>query len=155
MPIVQVKNKIYEPVFGDKVTLDCDIISDPLLSNVYWIKEENGKQIIINQRSIGYQSLTPGYPSLTITYATIYDNGNYTCLGTNEVGTSRSEQIFLHVIGGKYCVNFNQKISLFIIIIRKANPCTYVNFCKGGLFVVKSFTIPCLFADMLAFAIKH
>ncbi|OPL33462.1 hypothetical protein AM593_10437, partial [Mytilus galloprovincialis] len=99
LPILRVKNKTYESVYGNEVTLDCDIKSDPSISNVYWTKEANGIQTIINQRSVGYQGITPAHPSLTITYATIYDNGKYTCFGTNAVGTSNSEPTIVNVIG--------------------------------------------------------
>lgn len=82
------------------VELFCKIISEPPLTNVYWEKVTHDTRMIINTGSIGYQNGTLANPSLTITYSTMFDNGNYTCLGSNAVGISRSESIFLHVIGG-------------------------------------------------------
>lgn len=92
---------MYEVVYGTEVQLVCNIRSEPFITNVYWEKAANGAKTIINPGSVGYQGGTSDNPSLTISYSTMYDNGNYTCLGTNEVGTSRSKPTRLNVTGGK------------------------------------------------------
>ncbi|CAC5381889.1 unnamed protein product [Mytilus coruscus] len=98
-PNVTVKNTRYESVFGEMVELVCQISAEPPLTNVYWEKMANDTRMIINTGSVGYQNGTRANPSLTITYSTMFDTGNYTCLGSNSVGISRSESISLHVIG--------------------------------------------------------
>ncbi|CAG2197201.1 PXDN [Mytilus edulis] len=57
LPIVQVGNRAYESVYGEDVTLVCGISSEPFINNVYWTKDANGTQTIINQRSVGFQDL--------------------------------------------------------------------------------------------------
>lgn len=107
---------MYESVFGDMVELVCKISAEPQLTNVYWEKLAHDKRMIINTGSIGYQNGTLVNPSLTITYSTMFDTGNYTCLGSNSVGISRSDSIFLHVIGGK---------SYLFFLLNSASLCMY------------------------------
>ncbi|CAC5364617.1 HMCN [Mytilus coruscus] len=98
-PTVKVEKTMYESVFGELVELVCKISAEPPLTNVYWEKVTHDTRMIINTGSIGYQNGTLVNPSLTITYSTMFDTGNYTCLASNSVGISRSKSIFLHVIG--------------------------------------------------------
>ncbi|XP_052081097.1 hemicentin-1-like [Mytilus californianus] len=98
-PNIKVENTRYESVFGEMVELVCQISAEPPLTNVYWEKVANDTRMIINTGSVGYQNGTRVNPSLTIKYSTLFDTGNYTCLGSNSVGISRSESIFLHVTG--------------------------------------------------------
>ncbi|XP_052080992.1 immunoglobulin superfamily member 10-like [Mytilus californianus] len=101
LPSVNVEQKTYQSVYGEDVTLKCIVFSNLNIVNVYWERVQNGTKTIINRDSIGYQGISPTYPSLNIIYTTKTHIGTYRCFATNVVGTSISGSTTLHVIGDK------------------------------------------------------
>lgn len=99
LPIVRVEQNQHHSVYGENVTLNCNIFSDPPIINVYWKKDDT--KTILNQGSIGYHGILPNDPSLTIIRSTTFHTGKYRCFATNAVGTTSSEPISLLVKGGK------------------------------------------------------
>lgn len=99
LPIVRVEQNQYQSVYGENVTLNCNIFSDPPIVNVYW--EIVDTNTILNQGSVGYQGISLKNPSLTIIHSTTFHTGQYRCFARNAVGTTGSETTSLLVKGGK------------------------------------------------------
>lgn len=99
LPTVRVEQNQHQSVYGENVTLNCNIFSDPPIVNVYW--EIVDTHTIINQGSVGYQGISLNNPSLTIIRSTTFHTGQYRCFATNAVGTTGSEPMSLLVKGGK------------------------------------------------------
>ncbi|CAC5364616.1 unnamed protein product [Mytilus coruscus] len=99
LPVVKVEQYQYESIYGENVTLNCNVISDPPIIDVYW--ERVDTQTILNRGSFGYQGILPNDPSLTIIGSTTFHMGKYRCFATNAIGTSYSESTSLLVKGDK------------------------------------------------------
>ena len=78
-----------------------NIESIPSHFGVYWTRTQNGVVEIIRSGAIGTNGGNLSFPSLTIQKPTIADNGIYVCHAQNVVGMGKSENISLHIEGGK------------------------------------------------------
>ncbi|CAC5425483.1 unnamed protein product [Mytilus coruscus] len=110
LPTIEIEQKQYASVYGEDITLNCIVKSDPAVTDVYWERVQNDTSIIINQGSVGVQGITPQNPSLIIISSTKIHIGKYRCFASNAVGTSGSESMSLDVIGGKPTVTTTQSI---------------------------------------------
>ncbi|CAG2221471.1 HMCN [Mytilus edulis] len=94
-----IQKKQYASVYGEDITLNCNVKADPAITDVYWERVQNETSMIINQGSVGVQGITPQNPSLIIISITDIHIGKYRCFASNAVGTSGSESMSLDVIG--------------------------------------------------------
>lgn len=111
LPTLEIEQKQYATVYGEDITLICNVNADPAITHVYWERVQNETSMIINQGSVGVQGITPQNPSMIIISVTNMHIGKYRCFASNAVGTSGSESMSLSVIGGKlkYFILFIQK----------------------------------------------
>ncbi|CAC5384057.1 HMCN [Mytilus coruscus] len=121
LPQVTVGAIAYEVVYGNRITLQCSVSSDPEANLVYWQKTVNGVLSTLSQNAFGTNGMTPNNPSLTIESATVYDSGAYLCSAANTVGTSSSQWTILSVTGAlpvvitelpTYFVEYGENITL-------------------------------------------
>ncbi|VDH91359.1 Hypothetical predicted protein, partial [Mytilus galloprovincialis] len=99
IPTVTVGQSQYTANYGQTVTMICTIQANPMVTSVYWRKFVNGNATSINMNNLRYTGSTLGSPSLTIAALGISDKGHYECSAQNSVGTGRSGQTYLDVIG--------------------------------------------------------
>ncbi|CAC5394045.1 HMCN [Mytilus coruscus] len=99
VPIVDVGDTIYSAEYGEKITLFCNMTSNPPVTKVYWEKVVNDTKNVLNNWTVGIQGASVDAPSLIIVHSTTADIGNYTCVATNGVGTGKSKATTLEVIG--------------------------------------------------------
>ncbi|CAC5384056.1 HMCN [Mytilus coruscus] len=99
LPNVRIRNAMYITVYGQLVTLDCLITSDPPATMVYWIKNTNGFNFTLTVGSIGVVGSTAETPSLTIEHPANSDSGVYWCFAINAIGHGSSLSSSLIVIG--------------------------------------------------------
>ncbi|CAC5391231.1 unnamed protein product [Mytilus coruscus] len=125
VPKVFVRKTNYTVGYGENVTMFCNITSDPIVTNVYWEKEFNGTNIVINNLTTGIQGISVDAPSITIVTTTTSDMGNYRCIATNDVGTGCSETTRLEVIGelpsisittSLLSVNYGEKVHILCAV---------------------------------------
>ena len=90
----------YKVDYGSPVILECEIIADPPLLNVYWEKVSAIGTVIINTNSLGTSGINLTSPSLSFDTSTSADSGEYQCIGSNVIGISRSDTVELIVTGG-------------------------------------------------------
>ncbi|XP_052081164.1 cell adhesion molecule DSCAM-like [Mytilus californianus] len=95
VPIVFVGNRNYPIGYGEKITLFCNISSEPPANNVYWEKVVNGTKHILNNWTVGIQGVSVDTPSITIAESTTADIGTYRCVAINDVGTGYGATILL------------------------------------------------------------
>ncbi|VDH95558.1 Hypothetical predicted protein [Mytilus galloprovincialis] len=110
LPTIEIEQKHYATVYGEDITLICNVNADPAITHVYWEIVQNETSMIINQGSVGVQGITPQNPSMIIISVTNMHIGKYRCFASNAVGTSGSESMSLSVIGGKPTVTTTQSI---------------------------------------------
>ncbi|CAG2249887.1 unnamed protein product [Mytilus edulis] len=131
VPIVDVGDTLYSSGYGEKITLFCNMTSDPSVTKVYWEKVVNGTLNVLNSWTTGIKGASFDDPSLIIVHSTTADIGNYTCVATNSVGTGKSKATSLEVVGELPTVS----------VVSSLKPVKYgerVNI----LCVVKAFPIP-------------
>lgn len=103
VPQVQIHSRNYSSVYGEQITLQCSVKSDPPHSNVYWQYSKNGTNPWhLNNKATGTQGMSIQNPSLTIVSTNFAHAGFYTCYASNEIGFGKSEDTILKVTGGKY-----------------------------------------------------
>lgn len=100
LPLVTVGTIAYNVIYGNRITLQCSVISDPAAYLIYWQKEVKGVFSTLSRNAFGTNGMTPNNPSLTIESATLFDSGAYLCSAVNTVGISSSEWITVSVTGG-------------------------------------------------------
>ncbi|CAC5388894.1 unnamed protein product [Mytilus coruscus] len=152
LPTVEIEQKKYASVYGEDITLKCNITAVPAITDVYWERVQNGTKMIINKGSVGVEGITPENPSLTLIFTTKMNIGKYRCFATNEVGTHGSEFTSLDVTGGKPKVtttssvvtaNFGNEVTLACIVnatptqnriywYKKVNDLNHITFINDG-----------------------
>ncbi|CAC5381762.1 unnamed protein product [Mytilus coruscus] len=121
VPQVTVNSTNYRSIFGDPVTLNCSVQSDPPHTNVYWKHSNDGTNTSnLNHKATGTQGITLQNPSLTIGKTNFAHSGYYTCFASNEIGEGKSESIYLNVTGDypnvtattlQYTVDYSNKVT--------------------------------------------
>lgn len=99
-PHVTIEEQFYHVSYGDKVTINCSVVADPLQTLVYWNQNNSGVVRRLYEGLAGTHGMTVDNPSLIINFASMKDNGIYTCCAVNTIGTGYSEDIKLIVNGG-------------------------------------------------------
>ncbi|XP_060074435.1 location of vulva defective 1-like [Ylistrum balloti] len=84
LPIVTMSQHFYTVNAGDNVTIDCSVVSNPILHAVEWIL--NSSKIVID--NVDFFGGSNSAPSLKIFAIEYYESGNYTCEGTNSYGSA-------------------------------------------------------------------
>ncbi|CAC5384058.1 HMCN [Mytilus coruscus] len=121
LPQVTVGATAYDVVYGNRITLQCSVSSDPEANLIYWQKEVKGVFSTLSHNSFGTNGMTPNNPSLTIESATLNDSGAYLCSAVNTVGTSSSQWTILSVTGAlpvvttdspTYFIEYGENITL-------------------------------------------
>lgn len=115
IPVVTILQPSYTTNYGDPVTLECTVTSNPLHTIVTWQKIVNGQPSSLNLGNSGkYSGSTVNTPSLTISSTNLGDPGVYRCLATNVVGTGQSQDTTLTVNGGQSTDNFEEFFFNFV-----------------------------------------
>lgn len=92
---------MHEVVYGQNITLECNVTSIPVNTNVYWQKIKDGTVTNITSFNHNVNGVTVIEPSLTILKAAMSDSGMYACHAENLIGTGQSNFTNLTVVGGK------------------------------------------------------
>ena len=106
MPSIQVPQENYIANYGESITLECTVVSDPEHTSVRWyqIRDDNINSIIFFWEK--YNGSTVAVSSLTIDNVEENDAGSYVCTATNANGVGESTRIYLVVNGGEiYYIN--------------------------------------------------
>jgi len=101
LPSIQVPQENYTVNYGESITLECRVVSNPEHTSVNWTKLIDGNNISINFIEGKYGGSTVDVPSLTINNVEEDDAGSYVCTATNVHGLGVSKQINLVVNGGR------------------------------------------------------
>jgi len=88
----------YTVNYGESITLECTVESNPEHTSVRWYKISDGDIIFRGKK---YDGSTVAIPSLTINNVEESDAGSYVCTATNAHGLGESTQINLVVNGGR------------------------------------------------------
>lgn len=88
-------------MYGHTITLECNVTSIPVNTNVYWQRTTDGTVTNITSFDLNVNGVTVMEPSLTILKATVTDSGMYTCNAENLIGTGQSDTTNLTVVGGE------------------------------------------------------
>ncbi|VDI02517.1 hemicentin, partial [Mytilus galloprovincialis] len=121
LPVVTDLVNRYTVNVGNTITLRCSVNADPTASSVTWQRYINNVETDIEMSNGRYGGSSVGSPSLVISNTVMSDEGFYICTATNRVGSTKSQQIFLDVIGGipivtvpltRYTVNIGPSVTL-------------------------------------------
>ncbi|XP_060079143.1 hemicentin-1-like [Ylistrum balloti] len=77
----------YNIAAGTDITLVCNVVANPSLTALSWTRNSNGATTALTIDGSKYQNGNTGNPSLTITSTSSADDGTYTCIATNSIGT--------------------------------------------------------------------
>ena len=102
VPVVTVPNSEYQGNFGQTAILVCTVTANPTHTRVYWKKLVNGVLSDVDMTSSKFSGSSVGQPSLTVSSLNKNDEVFYQCYADNNVGTGKSQQTFLRVIGGMF-----------------------------------------------------
>jgi hypothetical protein len=98
LPTVTIGNVEYRGSVGREITLECDVVSDPPETTVYWRRIVQGELSDIDTSLSKYTRTSPSSPSLTIIDLESSDAGTYQCFADNEVGSGSSEDTSLRIL---------------------------------------------------------
>lgn len=99
---MSIGTRLHESDFGSSYTIECQIISHPAHTTVYWQHNYNGIIRTIKNDTLGVSGIFIDNPSLTIDFITTSDSGKYTCIAENVVGVGKSQDVDLKVNGGTF-----------------------------------------------------
>lgn len=101
VPVVKIEKRLYKVSFGESIEMKSKIRSArfPVLS-VFWERHVDGGLSILHSRLSGISGASVDNPSLTIEYVSIADAGTYICCARSKIGTGKSFETNLVVIGG-------------------------------------------------------
>ncbi|VDI54451.1 hemicentin [Mytilus galloprovincialis] len=110
VPSVTLSQTSFSASYGDDATLGCIISSNPTYTSVYWQKIVTGETptTIDVSNTAKYSGSTVANPDLTIRNIGSGDIANYVCFAANSVGTGRSNQGPLNVLGSPPTVRISQ-----------------------------------------------
>lgn len=91
----------YDVILGENITIACEIRSHPSPTKVFWQRNVTGEFTPITIDGVRVSGSSVASPSLTISFVTFEDDGEYICVVDNFVGEGRSNLTILSVIGGK------------------------------------------------------
>ena len=97
-PTVAIRKNEYLGEVGLEITLECDVLSDPLETAVYWRRDVRGEMSDVDTSLPRYSRTSPSSPFLTIMNLETSDSGKYQCFADNEVGTGSSQETSLKVL---------------------------------------------------------
>ena len=97
-PTVTIRKNEYMGLEGHEITLECDVVSDPPETAVYWRKIVRGVMSDVDTTLPKYSRTSPSSPSLTIIDLESSDAGTYQCFAENEVGSGSSEETTLKIL---------------------------------------------------------
>ena len=99
---MKMQSQLYRVMFGDSVTLVCEVTATPKITQVTWQREVKGQMINITTGTNvdKYSGSTVDTPSLTVNPVDLSDEGVYTCGASNMVGTGQRGRTSLNLIGG-------------------------------------------------------
>lgn len=75
--------------------MSCFVMSIPPHTNVYWVKNSSGSNVVLNHGTTGTIGMTVHNPSLTLKPAFPIDSGLYSCFALNVIGTGASRTVSL------------------------------------------------------------
>lgn len=102
--MISIGSAYLKTVYGQKVTIECNVTADPPVTFVFWRRNTNNIVSTLNEGTVGTNGISITMPSLVITYPTTEDSGSYTCYASNRVGTQQSLPVILSVEGGIFFV---------------------------------------------------
>lgn len=106
LPNVQIPQASYSVNYDQFATIPCTVIATPGITSVQWIKLVNGVEQNIDMTQAKYSGAATNNPALTIANANLNDEAVYICTATNSVGTGRSRQTYLDVVGGNFVISY-------------------------------------------------
>ena len=115
VPVVTVPNSEYQGNFGQTAILVCTVTANPTHTRVYWKKLVNGVLSDVDMTSSKFSGSSVGQPSLTVSSLNKNDEVFYQCYADNNVGTGKSQQTFLRVIGGMFIWLISKKMYIFCL----------------------------------------
>ncbi|CAG2234906.1 HMCN [Mytilus edulis] len=100
VPSVVILKPSYIVENEDSFTIECIVESTIKINNVYWIHNSSGviKTLHGNSTDDRYSGSSLFVPSLTITYAEFSDEGQYTCVAVNDIGSGSSAAVFVDIV---------------------------------------------------------
>ena len=101
IPTVRVLSAEYRTGYGQPVTLECVVDSNPRHTDVTWFFVEKGNRKTRVEMDSSYSGSTVNNPSLTISKAKFDDKGYYECTAENVAGVGYSDTTNLIVTGSK------------------------------------------------------
>lgn len=106
VPQVRISQTTYPINIGNTVTIDCSVVASPPHTTVYWTRQIGSNPAerlsITGSGSTKYGGSTIVSPSLLIYNVEESDQATYVCHATNIVGTGKSSQAFLDVVGSMF-----------------------------------------------------
>ena len=87
----------YTVNYGESITVECKVVSNPEHTSINWTKLVNGNYISINFLGGKYGGSIVDMPSLTVYNIEENDAGFYVCMATNAIGRGLSPPIALVV----------------------------------------------------------
>lgn len=103
VPQVRISQTTYPINIGNTVTIDCSVVASPSHTTVYWTRQVGSNTpetiSVTGASSTKYGGATVVSPSLIIYNVDENDQATYVCHATNIVGTGKSSQAFLDVVG--------------------------------------------------------
>ncbi|XP_052062340.1 hemicentin-1-like [Mytilus californianus] len=99
IPMVTIPRNSYDVILGENVTIGCEISSHPPSTKVSWQRKVTGEFTPIIIDRVRFSGSSVANPSLTISFVTFEDDGEYICVVDNFVGEGESNSSILLVIG--------------------------------------------------------
>lgn len=99
--MISIPQNSYDVILGENITIACDISSHPPPTKVSWQRKVTGTFTPITIDGGRFSGSSVENSSLTISFVTFEDDGEYICVVDNFVGEGRSNLTILFVIGGK------------------------------------------------------
>ncbi|XP_063411625.1 hemicentin-1-like [Mytilus trossulus] len=145
LPVKHTPSANYSVVYGDSVTMVCNVTAFPKLEYVNWQGNNNGIYTTLNKGAVGTDGIAIHNPSLTIKSVSFADEGIYHCFASNIAGTERSDAMNLSVNGGtplvtipvsRYFSNYGTEVTMECEVT--ATPPGYIIFWEKNVNGIKT-----------------